>query len=191
MPVNYRSYKPHRDVSFTYPNTKTNSTALNNVSLTIKPGQLVVIVGTNGSGKSTILKLLTRLYDTSSGEVLVDGLPIRDYRISDIREATAVLSQNHQLYPLSLRENIGLGDPVRLLDCERLIESARDGGALELIEKHENGLDTVLQPVLTAWGYDLDPEKHIVLQKRLEELEKKAEVSGTLHCLYSLAVFGS
>ncbi len=104
------SFELH-DVSFSYPGSQTAKPALSNINLSIKSGQMVVIVGSNGSGKSTILKLLSRFYDPTSGpeSILVDGIPISQYRMSDLWRATATLTQDHSLFPLSLGENIGLG----------------------------------------------------------------------------------
>ncbi|KAK7055673.1 P-loop containing nucleoside triphosphate hydrolase protein [Favolaschia claudopus] len=165
-----------RDVSFAYPGTKSKENAIKNVSLKIPAGHLVVIVGANGSGKSTIIKLLNRLYDVDAGEILVDGLPMKNYKLADLRKAQALLSQDHQLFPLSLAENIGLGDPDRVNDMKLVLEAAEAGGASEVIKKMNDGIQTVLYPVTTAYGTQL--EKYPKLQSILENLEQQAEVSG-------------
>lgn len=96
-----------RNVSFAYPGfISTPSSepqwALRNVSFTIQPGQLCVIVGNNGSGKSTILKLLSRLYDPTEGTIFLGGHDIRTLRLSDLRKAVSVLFQDYTVFPLSV-----------------------------------------------------------------------------------------
>jgi ABC-type multidrug transport system fused ATPase/permease subunit len=167
-----------RNVSFAYPGAKSNDNAIKNISLKIPAGHLVVIVGANGSGKSTLIKLLNRLYDVDSGEILVDGLPIANYRLADLRKAQALLAQDHTLYPITLAENIGLGNPDRMNDMKAVMEAAESGGASEVIKKLTDGLQTTLDPVQTAHGHRLDKDKHKKLKSILEDLEKKAEVSG-------------
>ncbi|KAJ7811120.1 P-loop containing nucleoside triphosphate hydrolase protein [Mycena leptocephala] len=165
-----------KNVCFAYPGAKSKDNAIRNVSLNIPAGHLVVIVGANGSGKSTIIKLLNRLYDVDSGEILVDGIPIKNYRLSDLRKVQALLSQDHKLYPLTLAENIGLGNPERITDMEMVLQAADAGGASEVIKKLNDGVQTVLYPVQTAHGSQL--EKYKKLQAILESLEQHAEVSG-------------
>ncbi|KAF7358426.1 Lipid A export ATP-binding/permease protein MsbA [Mycena venus] len=167
-----------KNVSFAYPGGKSKDSAVKNVSLKIPAGHLVVIVGANGSGKSTIIKLLNRLYDVDSGEILLDKRPIKNYRIQDLRKAQALLAQDHKLYPLSLAENIGLGNPDHVDDIDMVMQAAGSGGAVEVIRRQKDGLDTVLLPVSTAHGAHLDKHKHKKLRSILEGLEKKAEVSG-------------
>ncbi|KAJ7765689.1 P-loop containing nucleoside triphosphate hydrolase protein [Mycena metata] len=136
-----------RNVSFSYPGS--TSKALNNVTLSIKAGQLIVIVGANGSGKSTLVKLLTSLYDATSGSITVDGEDIRSYRLADRRRATAALTQGHRLFPLSLRENIGIGNPAHVADMGMIHTAAKQGGADGLVSKLGDGFETVLQQ---TWG---------------------------------------
>ncbi|KAJ6600173.1 P-loop containing nucleoside triphosphate hydrolase protein [Mycena sp. CBHHK59/15] len=167
-----------RNVSFAYPGDKSKDAALRDVSLRIPAGSLAVIVGANGGGKSTIIKLLTRMYDTDAGTVLVDGLPIARYRLAALRQAQATLTQHHSLYPLTLAENIGLGYPERVHDLDMVLQAAADGGAAELLDKFKDGAQTNLDPVSTAYGYELDDEKHKALKALLGKLEKTAEVSG-------------
>jgi ABC-type multidrug transport system fused ATPase/permease subunit len=89
-----------RQVSFKYPGS--NTYALHNTNFKIERGQLCVIVGINGSGKSTILKLIARLYDPLEGEIRINGQDIRTLRLADLRSATAVLFQDYTLFPLNV-----------------------------------------------------------------------------------------
>jgi ABC-type multidrug transport system fused ATPase/permease subunit len=176
--VLYSSYMYSRNVKFSYPGDKSKESALRDVSFKIPAGSLVVIVGANGSGKSTIIKLLTRMYDCETGEILVDGLPIQHYRLAELRRTQAMLTQDHHLYPLTLAENIGLGYPEHVDDLDMIMQAAKDGGADALLDKFKDGAQTNLEPVSTAYGYELDDEKHKALKEILEKLEKAGEVSG-------------
>ncbi|KAF7369845.1 P-loop containing nucleoside triphosphate hydrolase protein [Mycena sanguinolenta] len=167
-----------RNVSFAYPGEKSKEAALRDISFRIPAGSLVVIVGANGSGKSTLIKLFTRMYDTQQGTLLVDGLPISEYRMADLRRTQATLTQDHKLYPLTLAENIGLGYAEHVKDTEMIMEAAKDGGAAELLEKFKDGAETTLEPMTTAFGYQLDDDKHKALKDVLTKLEKTTEVSG-------------
>lgn len=149
------------------------------MSFSIKSGQLVVIVGTNGSGKSTVVKILNRLYDSTSGEILVDGQPMSSYQISGLRQATADLSQDHHLYPLSIRENIGLGNTHSLSDMDLIAKSADLGGALDFVTKLEQGFDTTLRPVRTAYMGHANKGNGHPLKYIFNNLEKQVDVSGT------------
>jgi len=92
-----------RDVSFSYPNS---GFALQNISLSVAPGEKIAIVGENGAGKSTLAKLLLRLYDVGGGEILYDGADVRDYDVHQLRRKIGVAFQDAQLYALSVRENM-------------------------------------------------------------------------------------
>ena len=168
-----------RNLSFSYPGSQTATPALNNVSMNINPGQLVVIVGANGSGKSTIVRILSRLYDPTSGQVLIDGHSSSDYCLNDLRRATVILSQDTSLYPLSLSENIGLGYPAFSSNKDMIIESAKEGGAFELIQKLNKGIDTVLDPLIDIWVMNLCRKNRThPLYEEMEKLEMKIDVSG-------------
>ncbi|KAK0432902.1 P-loop containing nucleoside triphosphate hydrolase protein [Armillaria borealis] len=132
-----------RNVSFKYPGTET--LALNKVSFTIRQGQLCVIVGKNGSGKSTILKLIARLYDPLEGVILIDGLDIKTLKLADIRRATSVLFQDYTHFPLSIKDNIGFGDPENHTDEDKIRRAAELGGSEEFINKLPEGFDTYLE----------------------------------------------
>ncbi|KAJ3986368.1 P-loop containing nucleoside triphosphate hydrolase protein [Lentinula detonsa] len=146
-PENHQSLKmgmsiEFRNVSFKYPDS--NSYALRNISFKIARGQLCVILGQNGSGKSTVLKLIARLYDPSEGQILVDGQDLKTLRLADLRRAMAILFQDYTHFPLSIRENIALGDPGHSDDIDRVTQAATLGGASEFIERLEDGYDTYL-----------------------------------------------
>ncbi|OJT07927.1 Lipid A export ATP-binding/permease protein MsbA [Trametes pubescens] len=131
-----------RNVSFKYPSTE--KYALHNVSFSILPGQLCVIVGANGSGKSTVLKLIVRLHDPDEGQILLGGHDIRTLRLRDLRQAISVLFQDYTHFPLSIRDNIAIGDPSAAGDDEHVRRAARLGGAEAFIEKLPDGIDTYL-----------------------------------------------
>ncbi|KAJ7677503.1 P-loop containing nucleoside triphosphate hydrolase protein [Mycena rosella] len=167
-----------RNISFSYPGSKANVKALDDVTFSIKSGQLAVLVGANGSGKSTIVKLLTRLYDITSGSLLVNGQDIQSYKIADLRGATASLTQDHHLYPLSLAENIGLGNPEKVSDMSMIINAAKRGGADSFVSKLKQGFSTILDPKIEQYGVNIDPSDKTPLAKELEKLKKTTDISG-------------
>ncbi|KAI0757787.1 HlyB/MsbA family ABC transporter [Daedaleopsis nitida] len=133
-----------RNVSFRYPDTE--KYALRNVSFALRPGQLCVIVGSNGAGKSTVLKLTVRLFDPEEGQILIGGHDIRTLKLHDLRRAISVLFQDYTHFPLSIRDNIALGDPSGCGNETHIRLAARLGGAEAFIEKLPEGFDTYLQP---------------------------------------------
>ncbi|KAJ7781791.1 P-loop containing nucleoside triphosphate hydrolase protein [Mycena maculata] len=167
-----------RNVSFSYPGGKSNAKALDNVTFSIKSGQLVVLVGSNGSGKSTLVKLLARLYDASSGQVLMDGQDIQRYKIADLRRATASLTQDHHLYPLSLSENIGLGNPAQVSDTSTILDAAKKGGAEGFVSKLKQGFSTILDPQTVQYSVMVQASDKTPLSKEVEKLERTTDISG-------------
>jgi len=123
--------------------------ALRNVWFDIEPGQLIVIVGGNGSGKTSLLKLLSRIINPTCGEVFIDDMPLKEYDIHQLRHSMAFLTQSEEIYPVSLRENILVGLPcdmqshVKNRDLQ-VDEAARLGGSYDLIKRL--GYDTILNP---------------------------------------------
>lgn len=139
---------------------------------------MVVIVGVNGSGKSSAIKLFNRLYDPTDGEILVDGLPLSSYKLKDIRRAMAILRQDHTSYPLSLRLNVALGCPdLEHPTDEDLAKALRAGGADAFVEKLPRKLDTVLDPVKISTLH-IRGETVEELKKMVDEREKTTDVSG-------------
>ncbi|KAF9053422.1 P-loop containing nucleoside triphosphate hydrolase protein [Panaeolus papilionaceus] len=167
-----------RNVSFTYPSSQSTQPALDNVSFAIHPGQLVVLVGKNGSGKSTLIRILSRLYEQTSGEVLIDDRPSSAYDLGDIKQAMTLLSQDNKVFPLSLKENIGVGYPERYTDGELIQAATEDGGATGLIGKLKDGLETVLDPKIDTFSMNLHNEPNHPLAMELEEITKKIDISG-------------
>jgi ABC-type multidrug transport system fused ATPase/permease subunit len=160
-----------------YPSSKSSKPALRRVSFSIAAGQVVVIVGANGSGKSSLVKLLSRLYNPSSGNVLLDGQLAQSYMEEDLHRACAVLSQEHHLLTgLSIAENIGLGDVGKVKDRPSVTTAAEKGGATALLSKLSHGLDTVLEPMGTPYMANV-PATHLLRQVN-EGLEKRADISG-------------
>lgn len=115
---------------------------LKNVSVKIPAGTQAAIVGATGSGKTTMINLLTRFYDVTAGSILLDGRDLRDYRMEDLREAFGVVLQDTALFAASVRDNICYGHPEASM--EELREAARTAGADSFIERLPEGYDTVL-----------------------------------------------
>ena len=97
-----------KNVSFSYPNT--NYFALKNISFVISSGEKVAIVGKNGSGKTTMIKLLCRLYNPDEGEIYVNGQNIRDINFNDYIKILSVVFQDYKLFAFSLKQNIVLAE---------------------------------------------------------------------------------
>ncbi|KAG8719201.1 hypothetical protein FRC08_003429 [Ceratobasidium sp. 394] len=167
-----------KSVNFQYP--MTDKMVLKDMSFSIKSGQLCVIVGENGCGKSTTINMITRMYDCTSGEVLVDGRPIGDYVMSSFRAATSVMYQDYHHLPLSIGQNILLGRP----DCENPTEAVEDaaklGGAFDFIQKLPQKFNTNLKPnnngySNTSYGEDDDDE---TIYQKFIDAQKETKLSG-------------
>ncbi|KAG1777294.1 P-loop containing nucleoside triphosphate hydrolase protein [Suillus placidus] len=140
-----------RNVTFQYPGNEKH--ALQNVSFKIEAGQLCVIVGVNGSGKSTILKLISRIYDPTDGTILIDDKDIKTLKLADLRAAMSILFQDYNHFPVPIRENIGLGNTALANDDEKIREAAHLGGAEEFIDDLPDGFDTYLnRPVYESYS---------------------------------------
>jgi len=129
-------------VNFNYPDTE--RTALADVDLHIRPGEVTALVGANGSGKTTIVKLLCRLYDPQSGRVTLDGVDLRDLPVSDLRRGISVIFQDFAKYQLTARQNIWIGNVARPQDDPAIEEAARAAGADAVIAELGRGYDSML-----------------------------------------------
>ena len=130
------------DVSFTYPGSQ--RPALERVNFSIKPGEKVALVGRNGAGKSTLVKLLLRLYNPDTGEILLNGVPVSDLNIEDLRGRIAVVFQDHARFFLTVRQNISLGDLLRDPTDEWIRVVSEKAGISDFIGQLPKGYDTLL-----------------------------------------------
>jgi ATP-binding cassette subfamily C protein len=129
-------------VSFRYPRSEED--VLRDVNLTIRPGEHLSVVGLNGAGKTTMIKLLCRLYDVTEGRILLDGVDIREYDEAEYRRHFAVVFQDFKLFPFSLRENVEAGDCLRPADDAFFEETLKLSGLYEDAQKLPKGYDTTL-----------------------------------------------
>ncbi len=127
-----------RNVTFVYPDTGIR--ALSNVSFTVNPGESLAIIGTTGSGKSTIANLIARLYDVTEGEVLIDDISIKDYDITALRKQMGFVPQDVFLFSDSLANNIGFG--LEVIDPDKVIQAAKDADVYDNIMDFPDGFKT-------------------------------------------------
>jgi len=130
-----------RDVSFTYPDTHIE--ALRHFNMEIGKGETVGIKGQIGSGKSTLANLITRLYDVSSGELLIDGVPIQKHDLSTLRKSIGYVPQEVFLFSDTIKNNIAFSVDRRYTD-EEIYQAARDAGVYDNIMSFPQGFDTVV-----------------------------------------------
>ncbi|CAE6536357.1 unnamed protein product [Rhizoctonia solani] len=138
-----------RNVGFGYPSAPNK--VLNNLSFKIGPGQLCVIVGENGCGKSTTINLINRLYECDSGEIHIDNRPIRDYKVSTLRAAINIMYQSYTHFPLAIKENLLMGCAETTNPDKDIEIAAKLGGAYEFIQKLPDKFETNIQPVTSGW----------------------------------------
>ncbi|MCR5824574.1 MAG: ABC transporter ATP-binding protein/permease [Lachnospiraceae bacterium] len=140
-------------VSFKYP--RSEDYVLKDVNIKINSGEHLSIVGLNGAGKTTFIKLLCRLYDVTDGCIKVDGKDIREYREDEYRRLFSVVFQDFKLFAFSLRENVEMGDTLRKRDDAYLEETLKLSGMYEDAQNLKKGLDTVLFKGFDEDGTDL------------------------------------
>ncbi|MGF1714315.1 lipid A ABC transporter ATP-binding protein/permease MsbA [Photobacterium chitinilyticum] len=198
-----------RDVTFTYP-TK-DAPALRNVSFSLPAGKTLALVGRSGSGKSTIANLLTRFYDIESGQITIDQHDLCDYKLSNLRDQVAVVSQNVHLFNDTVANNIAYasGDQFSRAEIEKAAELAY---AMDFIKSMDNGLDTVIGEngvslsggqrqriaiarallrnapvlILDEATSALDTESERAIQSALDELQKDRTVLVIAHRLSTI-----
>lgn len=131
----------YRNVSFAY-QSDNNEYVLKNINLTIEKGKTIAVVGPSGAGKTTLVDLLPRFYDCTSGEILIDGIPIKDININSLRELSGIVSQESILFNDSILHNIAFGK--RNINKEKIIEAAKIANADEFINQLPNGYYTTI-----------------------------------------------
>ncbi|MGC2621236.1 MAG: ABC transporter ATP-binding protein [Acidobacteriaceae bacterium] len=131
-----------RNVSFAYPGT--DRAVLKNFNFTIEPGERIALIGENGQGKTTVVKLITRLYDPTEGEILLDGIDLRDYSIDDLHREMGVIFQDFMRYEMTVRENIVMGHVEVPHTNEEIEDAAHKSLAAEVVKKLAGGYDQML-----------------------------------------------
>ncbi len=130
------------NINFQYPNTTRKT--LEDISLTIRPGEVIALVGANGSGKTTLVKLLCRLYDPTAGRITIDGIDLSDFSIHELRQQISIIFQDYAKYNLTAKQNIGFGNTEVWADLDKIITAAQHAGAHEVIANLPDGYDTIL-----------------------------------------------
>ncbi|MGA9543728.1 MAG: ABC transporter ATP-binding protein [Candidatus Sulfotelmatobacter sp.] len=131
-----------RNVSFRYPGS--SRLVLDGLNFHFRPGERVALIGENGEGKTTIVKLLTRLYDPVEGQVLLDGVDLREYNLEDLYTQVGVIFQDFMRYEMTARENIAVGRIEQLEDIALLEQSARKSMAEGVISRLPRGYEQML-----------------------------------------------
>jgi len=174
-------------VGFRYPDAE--RWALRQVSFHLRPGESVALVGENGAGKTTVVKLLTRLYDPTEGRILLDGVDLREYDLEELRRAVGVIFQDFMRYDMAARANIAVGRIEALGDEPRIRSAADKSLAAGVVGQLEGGLDQMLgrrfeggadlsggewQKIALARAYMRDAEL-LVLDEPTAALDARAE----------------
>lgn len=176
-----------KNIDFTYPETTTK--VLDNFSLTIRKGEKVAIIGLNGAGKTTIIKLMLRFYDPDSGQVLINGIDIKDINITEFYKKIGFMAQNYMTYEMTVADNVVFGrymQDAKVADIETALTKA---SALEFVNTYPQGINQMLgrkfansiQPSIGQWqkiglarSFYRDPEL-LILDEPTSSIDAKAE----------------
>ena len=137
-----RSGFQFKDVGFAYPGS--SRMIVENINFRLDAEEKIALIGENGAGKTTLVKLLARLYDPTEGQILLDGVDLRDYDVEDLRKEIGVIFQDYMRYELLAKENIGFGKIEDLADHSRIERAARKSMAFQVIDKLPNGYDQMI-----------------------------------------------
>jgi len=140
--IELKNIKGHIKFENVYFGYERDKPILKNVNLEIKPGETVALLGPTGSGKSTLIRLLMRFYDVTSGRILVDGHDIRDVKLKSLRRHIGIVSQEIFLFNRTVKENISFGKPDASMDD--VIRAAKIAQAHEFITNFPNGYETII-----------------------------------------------
>ncbi len=156
-PVSVRRGTPHTiefvNVSFSYPGS--DRKVLQNINLKFRPGETVVLVGLNGAGKTTFIKLLTRLYDPTEGKILLDGRDLREYDVNELYKLFGIIFQDFGKYAVSVSDNIRFGDISRQADENEIRQAAKDSNSEDFISRLPHGYETPLMRYFEPDGIEL------------------------------------
>lgn len=128
-----------RNVSFAYPGMGERK-ILDGISFTVHPGETFAILGSTGCGKSSLINLIPRFYDVTEGQVLVDGVDVREYSLKELRDKVAVALQKSEIFSASIAENLRWGDPEA--DDTRVAQAAEISQSMEFIHQKSEGMET-------------------------------------------------
>lgn len=142
-----------QNVSFCYPGS--DKKVIEDLNLTLRPGETAVLVGLNGAGKTTFIKLLVRLYDPTEGRILLDGRDIREYDVDELYRLFGIIFQDFGKYAVSVAENIEFGDVSADADRERVIDAAKASGADAYVMTLPENYDTPLMKIFEFNGTEL------------------------------------
>jgi ATP-binding cassette subfamily B protein len=131
-----------RNVSFCYPGN--SRLILNNINFRLHTGERLALIGENGQGKTTIVKLITRLYDPTDGEILLDGVDLREYDLEDLHRVMGVIFQDFMRYEMTARDNIAVGRVDEIDNMEALEAAARKSMADQTIARLPEAYDQML-----------------------------------------------
>jgi ABC-type multidrug transport system fused ATPase/permease subunit len=148
-----------KNVSFSYKNEKESKQVLNNINLNINPGEKIAIVGMNGAGKTTLIKLLCRVYDVDTGEILINGVNIKDIDLDSWHEYLGILFQDYPSYNMTVREAIAVGRRGTDIDEEKVLRAAKLSGADDFIEEFPKKYDQLIWKGFQD-GVDLSKGQH-------------------------------
>ena len=132
----------YKNVSFQYPNDEIRVNVLNDINLSIKPGQTIAFVGKSGTGKTTLLNLIPRFYGEYSGEILIDGVPLEDYEIRNLRSHISLVNQNITLFNDTVINNINYGSIEE--NFNNIVEASKKAHADSFIRAMPDGYETVV-----------------------------------------------
>ena len=142
-----------KNVSFKYPGTE--KFVLKDFNFKLEKGETVALVGLNGAGKTTIIKLMTRLYDATEGVILLDGRDIREYKVDKLYELFGIVFQDFGRYAVTVKENIKFGSLHRDAGDDEIIEASKQSNSFEYIENLPQKFDTPLMRIFEDGGLEL------------------------------------
>jgi ATP-binding cassette subfamily B protein len=138
------------NISFHYGNT--DNLVLKNINISITSGEKIAIVGHNGAGKSTLVKLLMRLYDPAGGSIILNGVDIREYKLSSYRNLFAAVFQQYKVFSMDIMQNILLAENITEKDKENAVAGMKNSGIYEKVSSLPKGADTVLTKEFDSGG---------------------------------------
>src|SRR6266852_2006764 len=188
VPHPRRGEIPFDHVSFAYPGAENN--ALTDVSFKVEAAETLAVVGRNAAGKTTLFKLICRLYDPTEGRILIDGVDIKEFDPAAIRHEIGAMFQDYVDYQATASENIGLGNVPEITDREAIVSASQQAGSDELISQLPDGYDTALgkwfdagvnlsggewQKVALARAFMREEAKILLLDEPTSALDAQAE----------------